>query len=275
MKLRDLLKDELTSEELAKLVTSYDVIGQIAIIEIPPELKAKEKKIGEAILHLNKNIKTVCKRTGHHSGIFRIRPVKVIAGEETTKTTYKESGVIMKLDVSKVYFTPRLSHERERIASQVKKGEVIGAWFAGVGPFPLVIAKKQPNVKIYAIELNENAFKSMQDNIRINKMQNSIKAVLGDVNEVVEGLPKFDRIIMPLPKGAENFLSKAFERANEKAIIHFYYFDSKDFPYAGFENKVKQIAKKQNKKVEIIFKRKVRPFSPSVVQVVFDILVKN
>jgi len=275
MKLRDLLKDELTSEELSKLVTSYDVIGQIAIIEIPPELKAKEKKIGEAILHLNKNIKTVCKRIGHHSGIFRIRPVKVIAGEETTKTTYKESGVIMKLDVNKVYFTPRLSHERERIASQVKKGEVIGAWFAGVGPFPLVIAKKQPNVKIYAVELNENAFNSMQDNIRINKMQNSIKAVLGDVNEVVDDLPKFDRIIMPLPKGAENFLSKAFERANEKAVIHFYHFSNKEFPYVGFENKVKQIAKKQNKKVEIIFKRKVRPFSPSVVQVVFDILVKN
>ena len=274
MKLKEFLKDKLAKEEIEKLITSYDTIGSIAVIEIPPELEAKEKIIGEAIIKLNKNIKTVCKRAGHHEGVFRIRPVKIIAGEETTETEYKESGVRMKLDVNKVYFSPRLSHERERIAKQVKEGEVIGAWFAGVGPFPLVIAKKQPKVKIYAIELNENAFNSMKANIKLNKMDEIIKPILGDVKEVVDNLPKFDRIIMPLPKGAEDFLSKAFERANENCIIHFYGFAKKSNPYADFEKRIKEIAKSSGRSFEIIFKRIVRPFSPSVVQVVFDILVK-
>ena len=274
MKLKEFLKEQLTREELKKLVTSYDVIGSIAIIEIPPELEAKQEVIGEAIIKLNKNIKTVCKRAGQHEGIFRIRPVKVIAGEKTTETEYKESGVRMKLDVNKVYFSPRLSHERERIAKQVKEGEVIGAWFAGVGPFPLVIAKKQPKVKIYAIELNENAFNSMKVNIELNKMQGVIKPIWGDVKEVVSNLPNFDRIIMPLPKGGEDFLSKAFEKANENCIIHFYGFAKKDNPYSDFEKRIKEIAKSSGRKFEIIFKRIVRPFSPSVVQVVFDILVK-
>ena len=275
MKLKDLLKEKLTSNELSKLVTSYDVIGSIAIIEMPEELKKKKKEIGEVILQINKNIKTVCKRAGHHEGIFRIRPVEVIAGEKTTIAEYKESGTRMRLDVNKVYFTPRLSHERERIANQVKEGEVIGAWFAGVGPFPLVIARKQPKVLIYAIELNENAFNSMKANIELNKMQKVIKPIWGDVNKVVDALPKFDRIIMPLPKGGEDFLSKAFEKANENAVIHFYTFAKKDFPYVDSEKRIEQIAKNVKKDFEIIFKRIVRPFSPSVVQVVFDILVKN
>jgi len=273
--IKDFLINIIPENQLNLVTRSFEIIGDIAITEINEELIQFEKEIGEAIIKLNKNIKTVCKRTGYHQGIFRIRPVKVIAGEETTQAEYKESGVRMKFESSKVYFSPRLSHERERIASQVKPGEIIGAWFAGVGPFPLVIAKKQPNVSIYAVELNENAFNSMQANIKLNKMQDIIKPVLGDVNEVVDKLPKFDRIIMPLPKGAESFLSKAFERANENAVIHFYSFGNKDFPYADSENKIKQIAKKMNKKIEIIFKRKVRPFSPSVVQVVFDIIVKN
>ena len=56
MKLKELLKGKLTEEEMKKLVTSYDVIGSIAIIEIPEELQSKEKEIGEAIIKLNKNI---------------------------------------------------------------------------------------------------------------------------------------------------------------------------------------------------------------------------
>ena len=275
MKLRDMLKNKLSKEELSKLITSFDVIGSIVIIDIPEELEQSEKLIAEAIFSLHKNIKTVCKRAGHHDGVHRVRSIQVIAGENTTKTIYKESGVTMQLDVNKVYFTPRLAHERERIANQVKPGEVIGAWFAGVGPFALVIGKKQPDVKIYAIEVNENAFDSMKDNIRINKMQMIVKPILANVEEVVDELPKFDRIVMPLPKGGETFLTKAFERANENAVIHFYTFGKRGFPYADSEKRILEMAKKANKEISIISKKIVRPFSPSVIQVVFDILVKN
>ena len=86
-------------------------------------------------VQIHKNVKTVCKRAGEHSGVFRIRPVKVIAGEDTTKTYYVENGAKMHLDVNKTYFTPRLSNDRNRIAEQVQEGEVIGAWFAGLQPF--------------------------------------------------------------------------------------------------------------------------------------------
>jgi len=222
-------------------------------------------------MEVHKSVKTVCKRAGEHSGVFRVRPVKVIAGEDTTITQYTESGAKMHLDVNKVYFTPRLSFERTRIANQVKEGEVIGAWFAGVGPFPLVIFKKQPNVKIFAIELNPVAYDYMVENIRINKAQTVIEPILGDVNKKAEGLPKCDRITMPLPKGAETFLETAFNSIKKNGIIHFYAFVDIENPFEQLEKKIFEIALQCNKKVEIINKRIVRPFSPSKVQVVFDI----
>ena len=115
----------------------------------------------------------------------------------------------------------------------------------------------------------------MKDNIRINKMQTVVKPICGDVKEVANDLPKFDRIVMPLPKGGEDFLGKAFERAVENAVIHFYTFGKRDFPYADSEKRIIEQAKNKNKEISIISKKIVRPFSPSVVQVVFDILVKN
>lgn len=274
--LKEALKGALTEKEMKSLVTSFDIIGDIAIIEIPPELSKKEKKIGKAILEVHKNVKTVCKRRGIHKGVFRIRPVKVIAGKKKTETLYKEHGVLMKLDIAKVYFTPRLSHERERIAEQVKKGEVIGAFFAGVGPFPLVIFKKQPNVKIYAVELNPDAFKYLEDNIRINKAGGAIEPILGDVRELgscCPVMPRLDRILMPLPKGGEDFLPIVFERIKAKGIIHFYQFGRKEKPYVEALRKIKAVAKGCGRKIKIIRKKEVRPYSPGVVQIVIDFRV--
>ena len=163
LKVEDVLKGKLTSKELKLVPRAFDTIGTIIILELPEELVKKEKLIGGAFLKVNKNIKTVCKRAGIHHGKFRIRPVKVIAGDPNTETYYKESGALMKLDVSKTYFTPRLSHERERIAGLVKKHEVIGYFFAGVGPFGFVIARAEPDVKMYAIELNPEAFGYLEE----------------------------------------------------------------------------------------------------------------
>jgi len=266
------LKRVLSEAEMRHLVTSFDMIGSIAVIDIPPQLEHKQKEIAEAILRVHSSIKTVCRRSGIHSGIFRIRPVEVVAGENTTETYYKESGARMHLDINRVYFTPRLSFERSRIANLVKDGETIGAWFAGVGPFALVIAKNNPRVKIYAIELNPDAFNYLVENVRINRMQEVIFPVLGDVREKAKELPQCDRIIMPLPKGAETFLDAAFERINQNGVIHFYAFGDADSPFEEAEKKVFKAAEKQSKKVEIAGRRIVRPYSPSIVQVVFDIL---
>ncbi len=271
--LREVLMKKLPKEEAEKAVTSFDIIGDIAIIEVPEELEHREKEIGEAILEVHKSVKTVCKRAGIHEGVYRIRPVKVIAGENRTVTEYRESGARIRLDVSKVYFTPRLSYERERIAKQVKPGEVIGYWFAGVGPFGLVILKRVPNVKIYAIELNPEAVKWMKENVRLNRVEGRMIPILGNVREEAEKIPeKMDRIIMPLPKTGEDFLDLAFRHVKKGGVIHFYYIGDRKDPFTRAEEIIRRKAEETGSKYRIAFKRVVRPFSPGKVQVVFDIV---
>ncbi len=273
MNLRESLRGVLTEKEMQKLVTSFDIIGDIAIIEIPHGLGKKQKIIGEALMKIHKNVKVVAKKMGPMSGEFRVRPVKVIAGEKRTETEYKESNCRMRFDVSEVYFSVRLSHERERIAGLVKDGEKILALFAGVGPFPLVIARKKPNVKIIAIELNPKAVKYLKENIKLNKFENRIEAIGGDVNKVVP--KKFknwaDRVLMPLPKGAENFLVSAIGGVKNGGIIHFYRFVNADRAFEEAEGMVEKAAKKAKVKYKIISRKIIRSYSPKTVQVVLDV----
>ena len=140
-----ILENKLPPNLLAMLPQALDVIGDIAIIDIPPELKSRENIIGEAILQTHRNIKTVLAKAGAISGTYRVREYDFIAGEQKTQTIHKEFGCQYHVDVAKAYFSPRLSHEHERVASLVQKGETVVDLFAGVGPFSVLIAKKNPN----------------------------------------------------------------------------------------------------------------------------------
>jgi len=274
--LEESLRDKLTPEELVDVIKSFDIIGDIAIIEIPEKLEKKEKLIASSLLSIHRNVKCVYKKSGPMEGVYRTRKLKFLAGERRTVTEYKENDCRFRLDVAKVYFTPRLSFERERIAEQVKPGEHILALFAGVGPFPIVIVKLQPHVKIHAVELNPDAFKYMQENIRLNRMQEIITPLLGDVKEIVPAkfVNSADRILMPLPKGAEKFLGEAFLAAKKNCIVHFYQFASEQNPFEEAEKLVANEAMISGRKAEVTGKRVVRPFAPSVVQVVMDFRVK-
>ena len=275
--LKEALQGKLSKKEFSLLVSSFDTLGNIAIIEIPKGLKKKEKIIGSALLALNKNIKTVCKKTGAHKGKYRIEPIRIIAGEKNTLATYRESACTFKIPLGKVFFSPRLGTERLRISKQIKPGEIIGAFFAGVGPFPIVFARNSPMQKAVAIELNPVAVKWLKENVRLNKLENKIEIVKGDVKRIVPKKFKraFDRVVMPLPKGAESFLREAMLSIKKKGgIIHFYAFVSSADPFTEPIKKIEAVAKKLKRKVRVLFKRQVRTFSKETIQVVIDFEVK-
>ena len=273
--LEESLRGKLAAEELELVVKSFDIIGDIAILEIPKKLEKEERLIAESLMNVNRNVKSVFKKLGPMEGVYRTRKLKFLAGERRTVTEYRENNCRFRLDVSKVYFTPRLSFERRRIAKQVRPGERILALFAGIGPFPIVIAKMQPKVKIHAIELNPDAFKYMQENTRLNRMQEVITPILGDVKDIIpkKFVNSADRILMPLPRGAEKFLGEAFLAAENNCIIHFYQFASEKNPFEDTERLVTDEARISGRKAEIIAKRVVRPFAPGVVQVVVEFRV--
>jgi len=273
-----LAREGFSKKQLEALVSSFDSIGDIAVIQIPEELLARKKTIAEAVGESNPRFKVVARQTGALEGEYRTMPLEILAGEKRTETVYRESGCSFRLDVAKVFFSPRLSHERERIAAQVRGGENVLALFAGVGPYPIMIAKKQPKAKVAAIELNPVAVKYMQENIAANKVR--VELVEGDVNRVIpEKFGKWaDRITMPLPHTGEDFLPAALAGARKGCIIHFYGFgETRDKrtraprdPAKPVVEKVLAACKKEGRKCRIVSTRVVRPYAPFVVQVAVD-----
>ena len=225
MKLKQALKNKLTKKQLELVPTSFDVVGDILIFaDFPEELKSKEKIIGEEILRLFKNIKVVCKKTKKYSGKYRLPKLKILAGERRKETIHKENNIRVKLHVENVYFSARSSNERKRVASLIKKGESVLVMFSGSAVLPINIAKNTEAKEIYGIEINPVAHRYAQENLKLNKTGN-ITLLKGDVEYIIPRLKKrFDRILMPLPKDAENFLGLASKVAKKNATIHLYTF---------------------------------------------------
>lgn len=254
--LKDYLKGRIDAHKIGEIRGSFDIIGNIVILEIPEDLEGFKDLIGEAALKFTKR-KAVFRKKSEIKGIIRTRELEYLAGEDISKTIHQEFGCKLMLDVKKVYFSPRLATERKRVADQVKDGEIIVDMFAGVGPFPVLIAKNH-NAKIYAIDINPEAYRYMQKNIALNKVQNKVIPILGDVREVLKDKNiKADRIIMNLPGSAFEFLDSAFNTVKNGGIIHYYEFSE------CFEKPVERIKNTAYpRKVEILDKRKVRSRSP-------------
>ncbi|MEK6963517.1 MAG: class I SAM-dependent methyltransferase family protein [Nanoarchaeota archaeon] len=219
--LKSSLEKELSEKELAKVKSSLDVVGDIGIIEVANELQQRAQLIAKHLLQSRPSIKTVLQK-GKHEGELRVQKLAFLAGEDTRETTHKENGVRIHVNVETVYFSPRLSEDRKRIAEQIKPNEKVLVMFSGCGVYPVVFAKKSRAKEIVGIELNPQGHRYAQENIRLNKVKN-VRFYEGDVRKVLPKLDeKFDRILMPLPHSAEAFLTLALSVANPDAIIHFY-----------------------------------------------------
>lgn len=260
----ELLKDILTAEEASNLKTSFDIIGDIVILEIPKELEDKKREIGKATLEFTKRKSVFMKKSAIH-GTTRIRDLELIAGEDNSVTVHKEHGVRLQLNVEEVYFSPRLATERKRVSDTVRENEKILDMFCGIGPFPIVIAKNN-NVDITAVDINSKAIEYLKKNIKLNKLQGTIRPIASDVNEI-EFKEKFDRIIMNLPGLAYTFLDLAMNLIDEDGIINYYEFSD---GYSQGIERLHDAARKKNKKVEIINTRKVKSSSPGMWHVSID-----
>lgn len=269
----DLLRGKLTKMELELIPRSLEVIGEIMILEIPKPLEKKEKFIAEAYLKLNKHVKTVVKKDKIHSGEFRLRKVKILAGKKTKETVHYENGVRIKLHLEKTYFSARSGNERLRIARLVKPGEEVLVMFSGAAPYPLVIARNSLPKIVYGIEINPLAHQYALESVKLNKLEGKIVIFEGDVRWVLPKIKKkFNRICMPLPKTGELFLDAALKKAKIGTVIHLYDFlrEEEISPQA---KKVGEICKRNKMPVRVLRKVKCGQFSPGVFRVCFDLRV--
>ncbi len=272
--LDQILENQLSPHLLASLPHALDVIGDIAIIEIPPELQAHKSLIGKAVLAAHKNVHTVLAKVGAVSGTYRLREFEIIAGEHKTTTVHKEYGCQYHVDVAKAYFSPRLSHEHNRVASLVQKGETVVDLFAGVGPFSVLIAKNNPDVKVYAVDINPEAISYLKRNIRLNRVENRVIPILGDARQVIENglLGVADRVIMNLPEKAFEFIDAACRAVKPSGgVVHYYAFSRLPDSIENAQQRFSEAVEKTGRKVDAFLSAKtIRETAPYEWQIVLD-----
>lgn len=271
------LENSLSPHLLASLPRALDIIGDIAVIEIPPELKASESLIGEAILKTHKNVRTVLAKVGAVTGTYRLRKLEVIAGEHRTTTIHKEYGCQYHVDVATAYFSPRLSHEHNRVASLVQKSETIVDLFAGVGPFSVLIAKKNADAKVYAVDINPEAIELLKRNIRLNRVENRVIPIIGNADHAVEErlLGVADRVIMNLPEKAIEFVDTACKAVKPTGgTVHYYAFIRLPDSLENAQQRLSETVEKAGRKVDALLSAKtIRETAPYEWQVALDVAV--
>jgi tRNA (guanine37-N1)-methyltransferase len=274
--LQETLRSKIPHQFFSAIPKSYDLVGDIVLLEfLPAELAPYKREIGDALLHLNPSAKTALLKTGKVEGEYRVPQLEVIAGENKFETVHLEYGVSLKIDLSKAYFSPRLGFERYRVSASVSEGETVVDMFAGVGPFSILIASKT-KAKVFAIDINPDAVRLLQENIRINRLQGDVFPQCNDVRKAAVHMGGIaDHVIMNLPGTSLEFLDAAGEMLKrEGGIIHIYIFTPEE-PLKYAEKSFREVADKLFGQYEILSIRVVKAVAPRRWQVALDVRARK
>ena len=275
--IREALKDKLSESELELLPRAYDLIGDIAVIEIPSELNKHRHVIGEVFLQVRPNFVTILSKKGAITGTLRTREYELLAGIDKTDTIHTEYGCRISVDLSKAYFSPRLLEEHNRIAQLVQEDEHVIDLFTGVGPFALHIAR-QVKAKVVAVDINPESIKLLEKSMIINRLVGTIEPVTNDVRDFLKIIKPHvaDRVIMNHPSGASDFIFEACQLLKAGGSIHYYDFIGGQDPEGDLSSKLTSLVEATGHSIEkISLARRVRDSAPYEYHMVIDAVIQQ
>ncbi len=200
----------------------FDVVGDIAIVALPPEAVPYAGEVAVAIQSSRRNVTTVLNKVSRLDGDHRVCAYELITGDGT-ETVHREYGHAYRLDVREVFFNPRLATERRRVTGLVKAGEEVLIPFAGVGPF--VVPAAAAGGRVTAIERNPAACRWLCENVAANGVADRVTIMEEDAFYALPMLsPVYDRAIVPTPYGMDLILDEVAPLIRRGGFIHFYTF---------------------------------------------------
>jgi tRNA (guanine37-N1)-methyltransferase len=274
-------KKVLPKEKWRLVVRRFDIVGDIAIIKLPSELENEKFLIANALLKELPSIRVVLRQVSPIKGIYRLRRLEWLAGERRTKTVHREYGCVFRIDLQKAYFSPRLQYERARIAKLVKNGEIVANMFSGVGCFSILIAKKNPACLVYSIDINPDAIHLQKINVALNKVTGKVIVIEGDAKEIIREKLRdtANRVLMPLPEKAYEYLEYAILALKKAGVIHYYDFvhakKKEEDPIEKVRLKVEKRLRELEVKGGVEYGRIVRLVGPNWYQIVLDISLEK
>lgn len=266
-KLREQLKTKISSEDVQKIMKSYEQLGDIIIVSIPKEYEKFKEFIGNCFFE-SFECQTVLEK-GFVSGEFRIPYYKRLVGDGFI-TIHKENGIYYKIDLSNVMFSSGNIAERIRMAHVSSPNEVIIDMFSGIGYFTLPLAKYGKSI-VWSLEKNPNSYNLLLENINLNSLSGRVLPINIDCLDFNPNF-KADRIIMGYFSDDEKFLLKALDMIKDGGVIHYHNTIAEKLE-PHLKETIERVIAKKGKKLESIYYRKVKKYSPGVWHIVFDFKV--
>jgi tRNA (guanine37-N1)-methyltransferase len=259
-----------------------EIVGDIAILRKPVNIEINAniiryyKEIAQQLIRKINHVNSVWLAYTPVSEISKTRRYLLLAGEDKSETVHREFGCKFKLDIKKVYFSPRLNYEHGWFTKFVREGDTILNMFAGIGFFSIIPACKKKTIS-YAIDLNPYAYRYLLENIALNRVERYVYAFHGDSGIIATLLSKsmkFTHVIMPYPEKAMSYLPIALKAVEECGYIHIYIHT--EIPKGNHLNKVANLVSvklnsHKRKNHQIIRIRQVRTVGPRYGQYVVTV----
>ncbi len=261
---------EVPDDLYKSLPSSFDVIGDIAVIKIPEALRPYRAEIGRAILRWNPKIRVAVEDRGVR-GEHRIRTIEVIAGEQRTTTVHVEHGLDYHVDLARAYFSPRLASERKRIADLILENETVADPFAGVGPYSILIGRRRRPSVVHASDSNAVAVNLLRANVAGNRADR-VDVREGDARRILREIAPVDRVILDLPQSAFDFLEDGFAAIGARGTVHVYRILERADEAEAAEA-IRTVAGRNGVRVNALTTHRVRAYSPTQHHVAFDVTV--
>lgn len=203
---------DILGELMTNPPTSFAIVGHIAHYNLHEDHLPLKYFVGALTCHLEPTLRTVINKIDKLTDEFRVMSFEVIGGVPEYETTHVEGGLTFRLDISKVFWNPRLGTEHasvaKRVAKLVDKGSLVIDATGGIGPFSLHLAKHHGFERLICNDLNPESYRYMRENVLINGFKDVIECKNEDAQVLLRSYSTstVGAVILNLPELSISFL---------------------------------------------------------------------
>jgi tRNA wybutosine-synthesizing protein 2 len=234
--------------------------GQISTTDLHDLLK-KNTKVNSIYQHLG----TI--------GENRRPYLKHIFGDQNTIVSHKENGVVYELDLTKSTFSQGNSQLRRKLLKNILQTETVLDMFAAVGNLSLHIAFHK-NIKLLAIEKDQEVFKYLEKNIEINGLTN-VEPYNIDCRDFKTDII-VDRVFMGYHNITYDHFKVALRSVKTYGLIHLHpliYSRNKEEELRKYKLRLYFWARLTNHKIEFETIDRVKKYSPNIEH--YEVIIKK
>lgn len=243
-------------------VAGWELLGDVAVLRFRKGTRLTVRRALARILAEELPARCVVEDLGGIRGALRRPRVRVLWGKGTV-TRHRENGLTFALDVARVMFSSGNQAERARMGALDCRGETVVDLCAGIGYFTIPLALRAKAFRVIACEKNPEAYRFLQENLRLNKVHATVEARLGDCRKVAPARVA-DRVVLGYLHGSESFLPTAVRALkSEGGVLHFH----EAYPQeTKFRDALAAIARCAGEAfdIEVLDAREVKSFAPGV-----------